>query len=114
MLIDDALKAPVHTLGPKIESHPRFPRKVNAGFMQVMDPGYIRVRVYERGVGETEACGTGACAAVVAGISRNLLENSVRVELIGGMLQLEWHGGDSPVMMTGPAVTVYEGQLINE
>lgn len=114
MVIEDALKAPVLTLGPAIERHPRFPQRVNAGFMQVMNPGYIRLRVYERGVGETEACGTGACAAVVAGITRELLDNQVEVELIGGMLQLEWQGGNSPVMMTGPTATVYEGQLVND
>lgn len=111
MQIEDALKAPVQTLGPLIENHPLFPRRVNAGFMQIMNPGYIRLRVFERGAGETEACGTGACAAVVAGISQQLLEPAVQVELMGGMLHIEWQGGDSPVMMTGPVATVYEGQL---
>lgn len=112
MQIEDALKAPVSTLGPLIENHSRFPNRVNAGFMQVMDRNYIRLRVYERGAGETEACGTGACAAAVAGIARGLLDPAVTVELIGGMLQIEWQGNSSPVYMTGPAVTVYEGQIV--
>lgn len=111
MLIEDALKAPVASLGPLIEQHPRFPNRVNAGFMQIMARDYIRLRVYERGAGETEACGTGACAAAAAGIARGLLDQRVTVELIGGLLKIEWQGGDAPVMMTGPAVTVYEGKL---
>lgn len=111
LLVDDVDLAPVAELGPRVERHPRFPRRVNAGFLQVVDPHHARLRVYERGAGETMACGTGACAAVVAGRLRNLLAGRVSVELNGGNLQIEWAGGDNPVIMTGPATTVYHGQL---
>ena len=104
-------RAPVASEGPLIESHPRFPRRVNAGYMEVVDRRRIRLRVYERGAGETLACGTGACAAVVAGITRGLLDESVVVTTRGGDLGISWAGGGAPVMMTGPAVTVYEGEI---
>ncbi|MBU1236947.1 MAG: diaminopimelate epimerase [Gammaproteobacteria bacterium] len=102
---------PVAKYGPLIEAHPRFPRRVNAGFMEVVDRRSIRLRVYERGAGETLACGTGACAAVVAGILRGLLDSPVRVETRGGELVIAWAGPNQPVLMTGPAVTVFEGEL---
>lgn len=105
--------APVVTEGPAIERHPRFPRRVNAGYMQVVDTHRIRLRVYERGAGETLACGTGACAAVVAGIMRGALDHErVVVETHGGELVISWAGEGHPVMMTGPAVTVFEGELV--
>ena len=110
-LVADSEKAPVTTQGPLIENHPRFPNRVNAGFMQVVDRGNIRLRVWERGAGETLACGTGACAAVVAGIRLGLLAPRVDVQTHGGVLTIEWAGGDSPVLMTGPAVTVFEGEI---
>jgi diaminopimelate epimerase len=100
----------VATQGPKIERHRRFPQRVNAGYMQVMDRATIRLRVWERGAGETPACGTGACAAVVAGIRRALLDDVVRVETRGGALTVGWPGPGAPVAMTGPAVTVFEGE----
>jgi diaminopimelate epimerase len=103
--------APVATQGPVIERHSRFPKRVNAGFMQVLDRRRIRLRVWERGAGETLACGTGACAAVVAGIRLGKLEARVDVETRGGLLTIEWGGGDAPVYMTGPAVTVFEGEI---
>ena len=109
--VDDVAAAPVSTLGPLIESHADFPRRVNAGFMQVLDPHHIRLRVYERGAGETLACGTGACAAVVAGIARGLLESPVRVDTRGGELSIAWEGSGRPVLMTGPAVTVFKGEI---
>jgi diaminopimelate epimerase len=97
--------------GPQIEHHPRFPQRVNAGFMQVVDRASIKLRVFERGAGETLACGTGACAAVVAGIRLGLLEHRVDVQTHGGMLTIEWQGEDQPVLMTGPATTVFEGDI---
>lgn len=103
--------APVTTEGPLIESHPRFPQRVNAGYMQVVGRGHIRLRVFERGAGETLACGTGACAAVVAGIMRGLLDARVRVSTRGGDLGISWAGEGEPVMMTGPAVAVFEGEI---
>ena len=104
--------APVLELGPWIESHPRFTLRVNAGFMQIVDRGHIRLRVYERGSGETLACGTGACAAVVAGIRLGLLDNRVDVQTRGGVLSIEWSGAlDAPVLMTGPATTVFESEI---
>lgn len=103
--------APVETLGALIESHPRFPRRVNAGFMQISNRTSIRLRVYERGAGETLACGTGACAAVVAGITRGLLDGQVTVSTRGGDLTVRWEGAGHPVWMTGPAVSVYEGEI---
>ncbi|GAB4122780.1 MAG: diaminopimelate epimerase [Sideroxydans sp.] len=111
LVVDDVETAPVARLGPLIEQHPRFPNRVNAGFMQVLDRGHIRLRVYERGAGETLSCGTGACAAVVAGIRRGLLDEVVNVATRGGTLTIRWAGGDQPVLMTGPAVAVFEGQI---
>jgi diaminopimelate epimerase len=101
----------VRTQGPLIEHHPRFPNRVNAGYMQVVDRGRIRLRVWERGAGETLACGTGACAAVVAGVRLGRLDAKVDVETHGGLLTIEWAGGNAPVLMTGPAVTVFEGEI---
>ncbi|HVE53636.1 MAG TPA: diaminopimelate epimerase [Ramlibacter sp.] len=109
--VPDVDAAPVHEHGPRIEHHPRFPNRVNAGFMQVVDRGRIRLRVWERGAGETLACGTGACAAVVAGIRLGRLDRRVDVETRGGPLTIEWSGGSAPVLMTGPAVTVFEGEI---
>jgi len=103
--------AAVDTQGPLIESHVRFPQRVNAGFMQVIDPQHIRLRVFERGSGETLACGSGACAAVVSGIRMGLLQSPVRVAMRGGELNIVWQGGDAPVWMTGPAQTVFEGKI---
>ena len=111
LIVQNADAAPVATLGPAIESHPRFARKVNAGFMQIVDRGLIRLRVFERDAGETLACGTGACAAVVAGIRLGRLDARVDVDTRGGRLTIEWAGGDHPVLMTGPAQTVFEGQI---
>ena len=111
-LVDDVDAAPVLEVGPLIENHSRFARRVNAGFMQVVSRGQIRLRVYERGAGETLACGTGACAAVVAGIRLGLLDRRVDVQTRGGSLTIEWSGAlDAPVMMTGPAVTVFESEI---
>jgi diaminopimelate epimerase len=109
--VPDVELAPVTTEGPLIESHPRFPRRANAGYAEIVDRRRIRLRVYERGAGETLACGTGACAAVVAGIVRGLLDQKVTVTTRGGDLGISWTGGDAPVTMTGPAVTVYEGVI---
>ena len=108
--VADVDHAPVTTQGPRIERHPRFPNRVNAGYMQVVDRATIRLRVWERGAGETLACGTGACAAAVAGMRLGLLDASVRVITRGGELRIAWQGGGTPVMMTGPAVSVYEGE----
>lgn len=110
-IVDDVENAPVLTQGPLIESHARFPRKVNAGFMQIIDPHRIRLRVYERGAGETLACGTGACAAVVAGIQRGDLRSPVTVHTRGGDLRIDWQGQSNAVLMTGPAETVFEGEI---
>ena len=111
-IVPDADSAPVALQGPLIESHPRFPQRVNAGFMQVVDRGRIRLRVYERGAGETLACGTGACAAVVAGVMRGVLDGArVTVETRGGALAITWMGDGSPVLMTGPAASVFEGEI---
>ena len=111
LLVPDIELAPVAQWGPLIENHPAFPRRVNAGFMQVLNAGTIRLRVFERGAGETLACGTGACAAVVAGIRQGLLNNNVEVQLPCGSLQINWQGEDSPVLKTGPAATVFEGKI---
>ncbi len=111
LLVADVDSAPVERLGPLIESHPRFPQRVNAGFMQVVNPHAIRLRVFERGAGETLACGTGACAAVVVGIARGLLASPVAVEMRGGELTVAWNGQGTPVLMNGPAVTVYKGEI---
>ena len=108
--VADVAAAPVATQGATIERHARFPRRVNAGYMQVVDRATIRLRVWERGAGETLACGTGACAAVVAGIRRGLLDSDVRVETRGGMLSVRWDGPGAAVMMTGPAETVFDGE----
>ena len=110
-IVPDVDTAPVATQGPLIERHPRFPRRVNAGFMQVLDRTHIRLRVYERGVGETLACGTGACAAVVAGRQLGLLDDTVAVRLPGGVLHIAWAGVGQPVWMTGPAVAVFDGTI---
>jgi diaminopimelate epimerase len=110
-VVDDVDHAPVLEAGPQIEHHPRFPNRVNAGFMQIVDRHHIRLRVYERGAGETLACGTGACAAVVAGIRRGLLDSPVRVSARGGELRVAWAGAGQPVELSGPAVTVFEGEI---
>jgi diaminopimelate epimerase len=109
--VADVESAPVALLGPQIEHHPRFPARVNVGFMQVIDSDHIRLRVHERGSGETLACGTGACAAVVAGRLWGILGERVRVSLPGGDLVIQWLGGSKPVWMTGPATTVYQGEI---
>jgi diaminopimelate epimerase len=109
--VADVDRAPVAAQGPLIERHSRFPRRVNAGFMEVQERGRIRLRVWERGAGETLACGTGACAAVVAGIRLGRLDTRVDVHTRGGLLTIEWAGGDAPVFMTGPAATVFEGEI---
>ncbi len=109
--VEDTANADVERLGPLIESHPDFPQRVNAGFMQVISPKAIRLRVYERGVGETLACGTGACAAVVYGITRGWLRDLVTVELPGGKLSISWAGTGQPVFMTGPTEVVFEGSI---
>jgi diaminopimelate epimerase len=111
LLVDDVGSAPVDTLGPRLESHALFPERVNVGFMQVMDAHNARLRVFERGSGETLACGSGACAAVVVGIEQGLLLSPVKVELPGGKLSIAWQGRGFPVFMTGPAVKVFEGVI---
>jgi diaminopimelate epimerase len=111
LVVPDIDAAPVTEWGPLIENHSSFPGRVNAGFMQVVNKGTIRLRVFERGAGETLACGTGACAAVVAGIRQGLLDNTVQVQLPCGSLQINWQGGNSPVFKTGPATTVFEGSI---
>ncbi|MGX5221402.1 diaminopimelate epimerase [Pseudomonas segetis] len=109
--VNNTETADVHGLGPKLEHHPRFPQKVNVGFLQVIDRQRGKLRVWERGAGETQACGTGACAAAVAAISQGWMDSPVQLELPGGKLLIEWAGPGQPVMMTGPAVRVYEGQV---
>lgn len=109
--VDNVDTAPVHALGPKLEHHPRFPQRVNVGFLQIVDRHQARLRVWERGAGETQACGTGACAAAVAAIRQGWMESPVQLELPGGRLSIEWAGPGRPVIMTGPAVRVYEGQI---
>ncbi|MEO7338827.1 MAG: diaminopimelate epimerase [Caldimonas sp.] len=111
MVVENADSAPVESLGPSIERDARFPNGVNVGFMQVVARDRIRLRVFERGAGETLACGTGACAAVVAGIRLGLLDRRVEVEARGGRLTIEWSGAGAPVLMTGPATTVFEGEI---
>src|SRR5690606_25775278 len=111
IVVDDVATAPVATLGAAIECHPRFPERVNVGFMAVKNSRAIDLRVYERGAGETLACGSGACAAVVAGIRLGILANEVEANLAGGKLSISWQGNDSPVMMTGPATTVFQGRI---
>ncbi len=110
--VNDIRYAPVAELGEELESHAFFPERANIGFMQIIDQHHIKLRVYERGAGETLACGSGACAAVVIGIEQNLLNHDVRVELPGGELNIHWPGRGHSVLMTGPAVTVFEGQLL--
>ena len=109
--VQDVATAPVLTQGPLIENHAAFPKRVNAGFMQIVNRSEIRLRVFERGVGETLSCGTGACAAVVTGIQWGLLDPSVLVHTQGGDLTIAWQGGDTPVWMTGPATTVFQGEI---
>lgn len=110
-IVEDINLAPVSTEGALIESHSRFPNRVNVGYMQVIDRNHIKLRVFERGSGETLACGTGACAAVVAGVRQNLLASKVKVSTLGGDLVIRWEGGSQPVWMTGPAETVFEGEI---
>jgi len=110
-IVDDVETAPVELTGPLNEHHVRFPNRVNAGFMQVLDRQHVKLRVFERGVGETLACGTGACAAAVAGIRRGVLDSPVRVDARGGQLSISWAGEGEPVLLTGPAVTVFEGEI---
>jgi diaminopimelate epimerase len=110
-VVADVDAAPVLEMGPQIEHHARFPRRVNAGFLQIVDRNHVKLRVYERGAGETLACGTGACAAVVAGIRRGLLDAPVQVQARGGKLTINWAGEGQPVYMSGPAETVFEGEI---
>jgi diaminopimelate epimerase len=110
-VVDNVDMAPVRKQGPAIENHARFPQRVNAGYMQIVDRHDIRLRVYERGAGETLSCGTGACAAAVVGISRGLLDSPVKVHTLGGELEIAWAGKGRPVLMTGPAQTVFEGEI---
>jgi diaminopimelate epimerase len=110
-VVDDVEQAPVLETGPLIEHHPRFPKRVNAGFLQVLGRRHVKLRVFERGAGETLACGTGACAAVVAGIRRGLLDSPVSVSARGGELTIAWAGEGQPVYLSGPAVTVFEGEI---
>lgn len=111
MLVDNVHTAEVASLGPQIESHPQFPQRVNAGFMQVLNAHEINLRVYERGSGETLACGTGACAAAVSGIQLGSLQSPVKVHTRGGILTIQWAGNNAPVMMTGPAEIVFDGEI---
>jgi diaminopimelate epimerase len=111
LLVDSVDQAPVETLGAAIESHERFPERVNVGFMEIMNRSRIRLRVFERGAGETQACGTGACAAVAVGVHNSLLDHAVQVELKGGDLMIRWPGDNKPLLMTGPAQTVYKGNI---
>jgi len=110
-VVPDVAAAPVTLQGPSLETHPRFPGRVNAGYLQVLGRSAIALRVWERGAGETLSCGSGACAAVVAGISRGLLDSPVKVQTRGGTLTVAWAGGENAVFMKGPAVTVFEGTL---
>jgi diaminopimelate epimerase len=110
-VVADVENTPVAAQGALIEHHPRFPKRVNVGFMQVMDRTRIRLRVFERGAGETLSCGTGACAAVVTGILRGLLDETVHVTTRGGTLSITWQGTGKPVLMTGPAITVFDGEI---
>ena len=111
LVVDDVDDAPVLSLGPILEKHPLFPERANIGFMQILTPRHVRLRVFERGSGETLACGSGACGAVVVGIGQGLLESPVRVDLPGGTLTISWRGRGEPVFMTGPAVSVFEGMI---
>ncbi len=109
--VQNIQKAQVEILGTYLESHELFPKRVNVGFMEIISPQHIRLRVFERGVGETLACGTGACAAAVSGIKRQLLSSPVKVDMLGGSLSIDWKGSPNPVIMKGPAVIVYEGEI---
>ena len=111
LLVDDVQHAPIQTWGPLLENHERFPRRANVGFMQIVDTLNIKLRVFERGVGETQACGTGACAAVAVGRTWGLLQERVNVNLPGGQLMVQWAGEGEPVWMTGPAESVFEGRI---
>ena len=111
LIVDDTQGAPVPVLGPLLESHPRFPERANVSFMQVLSRSEIKLRVYERGVGETEACGSGACAAVVHGVQADLLDAKVTVHLPGGKLSVTWEGGQERVWLGGPTTTVFEGTI---
>ncbi len=111
LLVDDVDTAPVASIGPAVQANPRFPEGVNVGFLQIQSRSQVRLRVFERGVGETLACGTGACAAVVAGIRLGLLDATVDVQATGGLLSIHWAGGDAPVLMTGPATTVFHAEI---
>ena len=110
-VVEDVDAQDLEQSGPLIEHHPRFPRRVNAGYLQIVDRHHVKLRVYERGAGETLACGTGACAAAVAGILRGRLDSPVRISARGGELSIAWQGPGQPVLMTGPAVTVFEGTI---
>ena len=109
--VDDIENTAVEKLGPQLQAHRQFPESVNVGFMEIVDPQHIRLRVFERGAGETQACGSGACAAAVAAIQQGLVKNSVKVELLGGELSIRWQGNTQPVLMIGPAETVFHGQI---
>lgn len=109
--VEDIDEAPVASLGPVLESHPSFPNQVNVGFMQIIDRNKIKLRVFERGVGETQACGSGACAAAVAAIRQELVDSPVTMQLTGGDLRIQWRGGNEPLFMTGPAVSVFHGRV---
>ena len=111
LLVDNVDAAPVNTLGPLIQQHPRFPERANVGFMQVVNRGHIKLRVFERAVGETRACGSGACAATVSGRLRGLLDEQVKVELVGGSLTIGWAGDEAPISMRGPVSRIFEGRL---
>ena len=109
--VDDVASAPVDELGAKIESHPRFPNRVNVGFMQILSRNEIKLRVFERGVGETEACGSGACAAAVAALEQGLVDSPVTMQLTRGNLKIDWQGAGHALIMTGPAATVFHGRI---
>jgi diaminopimelate epimerase len=109
--VSDVKAAPVARFGPSIEHHPRFPKRTNVGFMQIVDRGHLRLRVFERGVGETLACGTGACAAVAVGRRRGLLDREVRVDLPGGTAMVSWAAAGEHIWLTGPATTVFTGSI---
>ena len=111
MQVEDLDQAPVKTLGPRLESHVMFPQKANIGFMQIIDRENFKLRVFERAVGETRACGSGACAAMIAGVQQGLLENTAKAMLTGGNLNLEWQGEEKPVMMTGQTAMVFRGEI---
>jgi diaminopimelate epimerase len=112
LVVDKIENAPVDSVGPILESHSQFPNRVNVGFMQILSRDKVKLRVYERGAGETLACGSGACAAAVVGIARGELNNEVDVHLPGGKVKIQWQGRGTPVLMTGPASTVFEGQIV--